>query len=230
MIKTQNLTPEIYYKRSRDFQLLGRVCDFVFNYLKNNTHAVENNLLGELFDYKLIDLVATTLGFKKAHDYDSTQLKAFCSTFSYLLRNKGNLTSIKTLLNVLANAQNIKETIEVSYDASKYLLQVWVPESLKELALFEDTLDYILPAGLSYVIVRGVLKSRDVTSKHRAMVTAESESVHAMIKSQLYNPYSAENTLKDTQASMFDNMTLLKALESGEDIENYVKNPEVSEE
>ena len=30
MIKTQELTPEVYYKKSRDFQILGRIYDIIF--------------------------------------------------------------------------------------------------------------------------------------------------------------------------------------------------------
>ena len=31
MIKTQNKVPSVYYKESRDFQLLGRIKDVIFN-------------------------------------------------------------------------------------------------------------------------------------------------------------------------------------------------------
>lgn len=225
MIKTQNLTPEIYYKKSRDFQLLGRICDFVFNYLKNTNHAVENNIISDVFDYKLINLVACTLGFKKMHDYDSVQLKAFCTAFSSILRNKGNLKSIEMILNILANEQNIKDNIEVTYDSDLCELQVWVPESLKELSLFEDTLDYILPAGISYIIVRGTLKKQTQITYQKATTKISNEATHAMSKSQVYNGFYEENTkLTDSYASRIDNMTLLKALESGEEIKEYVNN------
>ena len=50
MIKTKNLTPENYYKQSRDFQLIGRIFDFVLNYLKTNVDAVSNNPFSEDFE------------------------------------------------------------------------------------------------------------------------------------------------------------------------------------
>ena len=36
MIKVQKYTPEVYYKNSRDFQAVGRVCDVLYNYILMN--------------------------------------------------------------------------------------------------------------------------------------------------------------------------------------------------
>ena len=158
MIKTQNLVPEVYYNRSRDFQLLGRIYDIIFNYLKTNIDTINNAPYSEDLDDKLVSLVSTTLGFKQTHEYNTEQLKALCSTFVKVLRNKGNLNSIQYLLNLLANVEANTDTYywSVSED-NPYLLNIYLPLSLTDTSLFEDMLTYVLPAGMSYRIIKQLL-------------------------------------------------------------------------
>lgn len=153
MIETRNLTPEVYYKRSRDFQVLGRTIDLVFNYLKNTSDTLSNNILSETFDTALIDLVATTLGFKRIRHYNTNELMAFCSTFSFILRNKGNIQSIEKVIQAIAAAQGIQEEALVDVDINDpYTLIAYLPEKMTNYALLQDVLDYILPAGMSLYI------------------------------------------------------------------------------
>lgn len=150
MIKTYNLVPEVYYKRSRDFQLLGRIYDVVFNYMKMNSNLVHT----EEIDDTLVSLVCTTLGFKETHEYNTKELKALCSVFTKCLRNKGSRASVQELLNLLLNVENETSEAFVEVDLENpYLLNVFLPANIKDISLFEDVLFYILPAGMSYRIV-----------------------------------------------------------------------------
>ena len=90
MIKLQNLTPEVYYKESRDFQLLGRLFDLVLNAVKTDTDLLYNLPLSTNSDEKLLELLALTLGFKPKHQYNARNLKAVCSVFSEILRKFGD--------------------------------------------------------------------------------------------------------------------------------------------
>ena len=162
MIKTQNLVPEVYYNRSRDFQLLGRIYDIIFNYLKTNIDTINNAPYSEDLDDKLVTLVSTTLGFRQTHEYNIKQLKALCSTFTLILRNKGNLNSVQYLLNLLANVEGSTEAYYWTIDPNKpYLLNVFIPLSISDTSLFEDMLTYVLPAGMSYRIVKEILIETD---------------------------------------------------------------------
>lgn len=155
MIKTKKLVPEIYYNRSRDFQLLGRIYDIVFNYMKMNSDVIYNNPFSDNSDDKLIALVSSTLGFKQTHEYNTKQLRSLCSTFVEALRNKGNLKSIESLLNLLANVENNTDVCYVSISESNpYLLNIYIPLSISDTSLFEDMLTYVLPAGMSYRLIR----------------------------------------------------------------------------
>lgn len=153
MIKTRKLIPNIYYDKSRDFQVLGKTYDIIFNYLKTNTDLLRENSLEILEDKTLTNLLASTLGFKVKHFYDNEQLAAICSIFLECLKNKGNLRSIKLVLNLLNHIERCDEECVVTRDAENpTLLNIYIPPKITDITLFEDILDYILPASLSYHI------------------------------------------------------------------------------
>ena len=152
LIKFQDLTPEVYYKRSRDFQYIGRLFDLVLNNAKMNTDIISSLPLNPDMDPRLLDLLALTLGFKSKHEYNTKQLAALCSIFPFVLRNKGSKLAIETACNALLNAEGI--TKEASIEVSNQTVSIFLPSELSDLNLLKDLLNYILPAGMSCSIVR----------------------------------------------------------------------------
>lgn len=152
LIKFQDLTPEVYYKRSRDFQYIGRLFDLVLNNAKMNTDIISSLPLNPDMDPRLLDLLALTLGFKSKHEYNTKQLAALCSIFPFVLRNKGSKLAIETACNALLNAEGI--TKEASVEVSNQMVSIFLPSGLSDLNLLKDLLNYILPAGMSCSIVR----------------------------------------------------------------------------
>lgn len=157
MIKLQNYTPEVYYKHSRDFQFIGRLYDVVLNSIKTNVDTIYNMPFSDNFNTKLADLLAMTLGFKPKHPYNVKQLIALCSSFAEILRNKGNITSIEMACEALANAEGIREPISYLLDEENCHIDFFVPEALSDVNLLKDLLEYILPAGMTYSIIRTTL-------------------------------------------------------------------------
>ena len=152
LIKFQDLTPEVYYKRSRDFQYIGRLFDLVLNNAKMNTDIISSLPLNPDMDPRLLDLLALTLGFKSKHEYNTKQLAALCSIFSFVLRNKGSKLAIETACNALLNAEGI--TKGASIEVSNQTVSIFLPSELSDLNLLKDLLNYILPAGMSCSIVQ----------------------------------------------------------------------------
>ena len=152
LIKFQDLTPEVYYKRSRDFQYIGRLFDLVLNNAKMNTDIISSLPLNPDMDPRLLDLLALTLGFKSKHEYNTKQLAALCSIFPFVLRNKGSKLAIETACNALLNAEGI--TKEASIEVSNQIVSIFLPSELSDLNLLKDLLNYILPAGMSCSLVQ----------------------------------------------------------------------------
>lgn len=166
MIKTYTQVPEYYYKESRDFQLLGRIFEGVFNYSKTAIDTLSNNPLSRNSDIALMDLVTKTVGFESRHNYDIPNLVALANSFKSILRIKGTKKSIEDCVRLLLNAQNIYEEFEVnintlavpgeSPEAPKIhnrLVTIYIPEEVKDVSLLEDMLEYVLPVGFDYIIV-----------------------------------------------------------------------------
>lgn len=157
MIKTQKLTPEIYYKESRDFQLFGRVYDVIFNYLKTNVDLMENFPINSYTDSKLIELLARTLGFNNRLSYRNDDLNGICNVFIKLIKQKGSINSVKTLVKTILNVEGISKNYDVSVireDAGRKVVIINIPDVITnpEIKLMEDVLDYILPVGICYNI------------------------------------------------------------------------------
>lgn len=162
MIKLHDMTPEVYYQKSRDFQFIGRLFDLILNYTKTNADIVNTLPMVENADSKLIDLLTMTLGFKSKHNYNIKQLTALCSAFTYILRNKGSRIAIETACQVLFNAEGIENPVSV--EAKGNTLIIAVPETLSDLNLLKDLLTYIVPAGTSVNIIKASVTKYGTTT------------------------------------------------------------------
>ena len=223
MIRTQDLTPSIYYKESRDFQLFGRLYDIVFNYVKTNVDLMENFPINAHTDSKLIELLARTLGFNNKLNYRNDDLNAICNVFISLMRDKGSLRSIKSLVRTILNVSDINKNHLVSMNtASKYpLIEIHVPDvvSNSEIKLLEDVLEYILPIGVCYDI-----KTTKVSEVDRGTLNLSDALRSSNLLDRSSKKYSNINiTNEELEMTHTDEKT------SGELIESSINNPIVGD-
>ena len=153
MIKLQDLTPEIYYKQSRDFQFIGRLYDIILNYIKTNVANLATLPVSPNMNEQLLNLLAFTLGFKPKKNYNSHQLLAICSVLPEILKHKGSLQAVLVAVNALLTAEGITQALDYTIQP-KQSITLYVSQQLTDLTLLSDILDYVLPAGLSCNIVR----------------------------------------------------------------------------
>jgi len=173
MIKLQNYTPDVYYNQSRDFQLIGRLYDVVLNSAKTNADMIYDIPSYESVGSELIELLASTLGFKVKHNYNVNQLIAICSSLSEIIRYKGSKKAVELAGNALLHSEGITDNFSCSYDTkdNKCELTVYFPEDLSSTALFTDLLDYILPAGISCNIIKAVKKNITIITNSGVDIT-----------------------------------------------------------
>lgn len=192
LIKTENLVPSVYYKHSRDFQVLGRAYDIIFNYIKSNTDTIHNLPLSSKSDRRLLELMCSTLGFKIKHTYNEQQLYAICTMFTTLIKNKGTLKAVEDTVNILLEVDNIEEPAEVVLSEDNTSVDIYLPAEIN-LTLLYDLFDYIMPAGISYNIyisrqIEG-LEGKTVIASMDTIIKAENipsrSSEHSIIKGAL---------------------------------------------
>lgn len=155
MIKLKNLTPHVYSDQSRDFQFIERLFDVVLNSVKTASDNLYALPISDDSDEQLLTLMSLTLGFKSRHHYNNAQLRALCTCFSEILRNKGSLYAIDAVGKALLNAEGITDEMTIGKnDSDPFALDIYVPQDLSDTNLLEDVFDYVLPAGMSYNIIR----------------------------------------------------------------------------
>jgi hypothetical protein len=151
MIKFSEQVPSIYSSASRDFQYLGWLIDIVLNSVKHNVDDLYT-LPNISSDLKITELLAMTLGFKIKRNYDKKQLAALVSILPSILRYKGTEKAIEIAAEALIKAAGAAG--DFSCEVHDAQLDIILPVDLVDTTLFTDLLDYILPAGMGYRIIR----------------------------------------------------------------------------
>lgn len=249
MLRMRQMVPNVYYDHSRDFQLIGRLYELVANMVKTNADMLYNLPVSDNMNEKLLDLAASTLGFKSLHHYNVNQLKALCSAFTEILRGKGTQTSIEKACNTLVAAEGIAEEISVEVDDETRLVYIYVPPTLSDLNLLKDILIYILPAGMSYTIVKMHRTSYSISTE--LTVTTDKVNIYPRTDKEgnkfgdwpeSWAAQPVDEALPTSDLDTFDNahpdqypeyykgtqfsMTVVDEYLSEEDIKNDVKQPD----
>lgn len=158
MIKTQKLTPEVYYKESRDFQFFGRLYDVLFNYLKTETDLIRSFPLNNTQNTIFAELILKTLGFRNLREYQLDQLLAVAKSWIRIIKNKGSLEAVHDVVRLILRTENLDRKYEVYVEDSFFdnvptiVIRIKDLISSEETSLLEEMLNYILPIGISYVV------------------------------------------------------------------------------
>ena len=212
MIKTQNMVPETYYKQSRDFQLFGRIYDVMFNYIKNNSNAVEDIANSISPNQQTLELLANTLGFKTKHHYNVKELSALCSIFIDCIRKKGSRIAILLLLKMICSVQNSRSEPLIWDEYSSDLLLI-IPSDIKDWTLIRDVLDYIMPCGTSYSLISQDIESMQLVSLFGVSSSVNSKNVWSATNSSVVkfkenvDRPTAENTIINNELQLSKNGT-----------------------
>lgn len=212
MIKLQDLTPEVYYKQSRDFQFIGRLYDLVLNSVKTNAANLYNLPEGKEMDEQLLNLLALTLGFKTAKNYNSKQLLAICSALPVILRHKGSIRALILAVDALLAAEGIKQPLDYTTGINGSIT-LYVAQELEDTTLLIDLFDYLLPAGISCELVK---ESQLVSGIETKFVLTDRVNVYKKDETQLSTIASKSSlsslilgNIGDT-ASILANTTIIK--------------------
>lgn len=91
ILRTQNLVPSVYENESRDFQLIGRIFDVVFNSVRNDIESMTDIVDTGRCRLSTLSLLKDKLGFFTDERYADDVLRYLLYSFSNLIREKGTL-------------------------------------------------------------------------------------------------------------------------------------------
>lgn len=165
MINVDKLTPDYYYKNSRDFQFLGRLYEVLYNSLLVDIDLIKELVVSDNMDTTMVDLALYTLGFEPKHDYTNVNLLKLAQIFKTVMKYKGTKFAIECCINLLLRSQNIVSNYKVEIPTidnvgirtennfdEMYTLNIYLPKIVKGSILLDDLFDYILPSGYIYNI------------------------------------------------------------------------------
>ena len=187
MITLRELTPDIYYNESRDFQLLGGLFDVVLNETKTNVDLLYNLPFSEDSPEETLELWALTLGLQNMQNYDAQQLRAICGVFPQMLKAKGSLKAIELACKALFYAEGSTSAFSVEQTETDGVvtgIKIFVPSELKGITILQGVLDYIIPAGLSCSLIRSVVY------KPESLTAARTQSKVKYYTETNFNKYS----------------------------------------
>jgi hypothetical protein len=216
MIKFKNQVPTIYTKASRDFQYLSWLIDIVLNSVKHNVDSLYD-LPNTQADPKLTELLAMTLGFKVKRNYNQKQLAALVAALPKILKYKGTETAIYYAGNALIAASGAVGNFHSEVVDGE--LQATLPEKLVDIALFNDLLPYILPAGMSSRIIRTNAFTKGITTQ----LNYSDKATALMVQDLKFDEQSQQTnglaTMFDPATAMTENVTFANFIN-----ESYIVN------
>lgn len=161
-IRLQNLTPEVYTDESRDFQILCRLYDSIFNGIKHDADSIEYLTDTRFIKSNVLPLLQTKLGFFSKKNIDDESLRYVLMAFPSMVRNKGSLLAIKQLLNMCLKMNNITASYTINYSDSATIVNgvainshtiiIGIDTIISNTDIINELAKYLLPVGFSFYI------------------------------------------------------------------------------
>ena len=153
MIDVVKLTPQVYSKRSRGYQLLSRLFSSVFN---TSRSYINSSLIWEKdIDNKLTELRANTLNLRTKYDWDLDTLEALTACFKHVQSYKGTKKALIDAFNIVLKAEKTGTVItEDNISIDQYnCITITLKKKLKSFDIIDDIMQLFVPSCLSYRII-----------------------------------------------------------------------------
>lgn len=161
MLRLQNRTPDVYTNESRDFQLLVRLYDCIYNGLQYNISTMPSVLNTKKCRDILLPLLQTKLGFFSKKEIDNYSLRYVLEAFPLLVKNKGSEKAIKQALAMFLKITNTDSNITVYYTKDGIVLDsgdsipnntliMGINTGFQDTLLLDEIFKYLMPVGVGY--------------------------------------------------------------------------------
>lgn len=151
--------PDVYPRKSRDFQLFCAVFDMIFGELKYNIDSIRDVTDTTQCNERLLPLLQTKLGFFTKEKISGEDLRLILKAFPTIVRNKGSKTGITQAVQVYLKLMGLDVNSEVTItnkaydgqgnydDENSYIVDIAVSGKLSDTSILTEILRYVIPAG-----------------------------------------------------------------------------------
>lgn len=162
IFRVQEHTPDVYPRKSRDFQLLCNIFDCLNNAVKYDIDSIRDTIDTNYCNDKLLNYLQTKLGFFSSIKMDARAQRIILKGFSYILKYKGSRKGIVDAIYLFLKSQGIYGEVfvntrntEIITDsnnetfklATTYVVEVATNVPIENIKLLDEILKYIIPAG-----------------------------------------------------------------------------------
>lgn len=173
MIRTQEMVPDYYIEKSRDFQVFCRVLDYLYNSTKYNIESMTKITKTEQAKDTVLPLIGDKFGI---YDKDAYSTREMLDALPIAIKYKGSLHSVTTLINAFLDSMDIfdyaavynakdKESAEeiselLNRPVSEYTIIIVLSSypNLTKLRVLDTYLKMVLPSGMFIDYVFGFEK------------------------------------------------------------------------
>lgn len=149
--RTQHFVPEVYVNESRDFALLVRAYDCIFQGVKFDIDSMKYVTDTQRCNDRVLQLLQTKVGFFSEAKINNEDMRYILRAFPYIIRNKGSYSAIIQAVYVFLKISNIKSDIfiyEEIIDGNRtHNIRIGIEEKVRDISILEEILKYVVPAG-----------------------------------------------------------------------------------
>lgn len=155
MFRVQDNVPEVYVNYSRDFQLFCHLYDIILTGVRYSIDSMEYLTDSKNYNVEVSELLQRKLGIFKTINISDKELKYLLDAFPYIIRNKGNVFAIESILRVFQRITADPSTT-FTVDYTKFNLEhsiaIDVSNNIRHLELIRDILKFVVPTGYTVTI------------------------------------------------------------------------------
>lgn len=226
MIRTQEMVPDYYIEKSRDFQILCRLYDFIQNPVKYNTDTILNNTNTLKVKDTILPLVGDKFGI---NDKEAVTNRELLEALPNALQSKGSLKAVKTLIHAFLDSLNIFDYASAFYttdeESAKKVSAILRREikpysivivlssmpSMTNINIFDTYLRMVIPTGMIVEYMFGLTKNivdKYKYSEHVFLFYTHTDESGYPLESNVANSKDHYYSTADTSASHFEDKVI----------------------
>lgn len=173
MIRTQEMVPDYYVEKSRDFQVLCRLYDYTLNSLKYNVDSMLSLTDTRAVKDTILPLMGDKFGIYDSEAYTNRQL---LEALPIAVKHKGSLKGVKILLNAFLDsmevfdyavayhskdkqsAEEISALLNRKVDIYTVVIILSTVPSLTNLHILNEYMQMVIPTGMKIEYSFGIIK------------------------------------------------------------------------
>lgn len=151
--RLQEHSPDVYPRKSRDYQLFSVLFDCINSGVKFDIDSIRDVVDTNQISERLIPYLQTKLGYFTDLKISTEKLRLILKAFSIIVRNKGSKTGIQQACEVFLKAEKIDAEMDVEVvnekdkDNEEHYVKILTTKKIDDYSLLQDILRYVLPAG-----------------------------------------------------------------------------------